>query len=109
MGNVEQGIRQKLQSALQIHLLEVINESPHHQGPADAETHFRILIVSKDFRELGNIQRQQMVYRILEEEMQGPVHALSQKTFTPEEWDQVSHPPSATPPCHKKIKRKHEY
>ncbi len=87
---------------MDISLLEVINESAFHQGPADAETHFRVLIVSKDFKGLGTVRRHQKVYQILKEELKGPVHAFSQKTLTPEEWSAVSTPAPASPPCHSK-------
>ena len=100
--SIEQKIREKLGSHLQLELLEVVNESPHHQVPEGAETHFRVLIVSKDFKDLGTVKRHQKVYQILKEELQGPVHAFSQKTFTPEEWKAISSPLPSSPPCQKK-------
>ena len=99
---VENKIRQKLQSHLHIELLEVINESPNHQVPEGAETHFRILIVSKDFEGLSTVKRHQKVYQILVEELQGPVHAFSQKTLTPSEWSALDTPVPTSPPCQKK-------
>ncbi|MDE0518100.1 MAG: BolA family transcriptional regulator [Oligoflexia bacterium] len=100
--NVEQQIRDKLTSRLQIELLEIVNESPYHQVPEGAETHFRVLIVSNDFKDLSTVKRHQKVYQILKEELQGPVHAFSQRTFTPEEWKDTNSPISSSPPCQKK-------
>ena len=100
--SIEGKIRQKLESHLNISLLEVVNESFNHQAPEGAETHFRVLIVSNDFKGLGVVQRHQKVYQILKDELNGPVHAFSQKTMTPEEWASVSAPVSPSPPCHKK-------
>ncbi len=100
--SVEDKIRQKLQSHLNIDLLEVINESPHHQVPEGSESHFRVLIVSKDFEGLSTVKRHQRVYEILGEELRGPVHAFSQKTLTPEEWKGVDSSVSPSPPCQKK-------
>ena len=102
--SVEQKIREKLVSHLQIELLEVVNESPYHQVPVGAETHFRVLIVSKDFKGLATVKRHQKVYQILKAELQGPIHAFSQKTFTPEEWKAISAPLTPSPPCQKKDK-----
>ncbi len=99
--SVEEQIKQKLNSHLNTALLEVINESAFHQGPAHAETHFRVLVVSEDFEGLSTVQRHQKVYRILAEELSGPVHAFSQKTLTPKEW-QGGVVVSPSPPCHKK-------
>ena len=99
--SVEEQIKHKLKSHLDTALLEVVNESSFHQGPANAETHFRVLVVSQDFEGLSTVQRHQKVYRILAEELKGPVHAFSQKTLTPKEW-QVGVTSFSSPPCHKK-------
>ena len=100
--NVEERIRQKLESHLDIYLLEVINESPYHQVPEGSETHFRVLIVSKDFKGLSTVKRHQKVYQILKEELKGPVHAFSQRTLTPEEWETIDSPAQPSPPCQKR-------
>ena len=100
---VTASIKQKLKSSFDIKLLEVINESPMHQGSKDSETHFRILIVSKDFKGLNTVKRHQKVYQALSEELAGPVHALSQKTFTPEEWEKLQTPLRGSPPCQHKV------
>ena len=99
--SVEEQIKQKLSSQLNIELLEVINESAFHQGPASAETHFRVLVVSLDFEGLSTVQRHQKVYQILKEELSGPIHAFSQKTLTPKEW-QEGPVLSPSPPCQNK-------
>jgi BolA protein len=100
--SVEDKIRLKLQTHLNIELLEVVNESPYHQVPEGSESHFRVLIVSKDFEGLSTVKRHQKVYRILGEELRGPVHAFSQKTFTPKEWKGMAPSVSPSPPCRKK-------
>ena len=102
--NVEGRIREKLQTQFHIELLEIINESPNHQVPEGSETHFRVLIVSKDFRGLSTVKRHQKVYQALKEELQGPIHAFSQKTLTPEEWGGVDSPVLSSPPCRKKAR-----
>ena len=100
--SVEDRIRQKLQDHLHVELLEVVNESPHHQVPEGSETHFRVLIVSKDFEGLSNVKRHQKVYKILDEELKGSVHAFSQKTLTPNEWGDIGSLVPSSPPCQKK-------
>ena len=49
------------------------------------ETHFKVRIVSDSFEGLKTIDRHRLVYVVLEEELLGPVHALSLETLTPEE------------------------
>lgn len=48
--------------------------------------HFEAVVVSVEFAGKSRIQRQQLVYQTLGDRMKGEIHALSMKTFTPEEW-----------------------
>jgi acid stress-induced BolA-like protein IbaG/YrbA len=49
--------------------------------------HFTALVVSPLFAGKSRLQKQQMVYDTVRKEiMDGSLHALSIKTFTPEEW-----------------------
>jgi acid stress-induced BolA-like protein IbaG/YrbA len=48
--------------------------------------HFEAVVVSVEFAGKSRIQRQQLVYKTLGVRMTGEIHALSMKTFTPEEW-----------------------
>ena len=45
----QQLISSRIQQALTLEHLEVINESDNHSGPANRETHFKCVIVSPDF------------------------------------------------------------
>lgn len=49
--------------------------------------HFEAVVVSDEFVGKSRIQRQQLVYKTLGDRMKGEIHALSMKTFTPEEWE----------------------
>ncbi len=79
-------------------LLEVVNESHMHRVPPQAETHFKILVVSKQFLGMSKVARQRLVYQHLHAELSSGLHALSLQTFTPEEWQQ-SPTPVASPAC----------
>jgi len=50
--------------------------------------HFEAVIVSDEFAGLSRIQRQQRVNKALGERITGDIHALSMKTFTPQEWQE---------------------
>jgi len=50
--------------------------------------HFEAVIVSEEFAGLSRIQRQQRVNKTLGERMTTDIHALSMKTFTPQEWQE---------------------
>ena len=48
--------------------------------------HFDAVVVSTAFAGKNRVQRHQLVYQTLGERMRDEIHALSIKTFTPEEW-----------------------
>ncbi|HHJ14945.1 MAG TPA: BolA/IbaG family iron-sulfur metabolism protein [Gammaproteobacteria bacterium] len=54
------------------------------QGDGD---HFEATVVSAAFEGKTKVQQHQMVYAALGDLMQGAVHALSFRTFTPEDWE----------------------
>jgi len=52
----------------------------------DDGTHFETVVVSNAFAGKSRVQRHQLVYQTLGERMREEIHALSMKTYTPEEW-----------------------
>ncbi len=49
--------------------------------------HFEAVVVSEEFVGKSRVQRHQRVYQTLGDRMRAEVHALSMKTFTPQEWE----------------------
>lgn len=47
--------------------------------------HFDAVIVSQEFEGKGMLQQQRFVFQMLGDKME-LIHALSMKTFTPEQW-----------------------
>lgn len=53
----------------------------------DDGVHFTAVVISPDFSGKSRVQKQQMVYAALGNRIHdGSIHALSIKTFTPDEW-----------------------
>ena len=48
--------------------------------------HFEAVVVSAAFAGLSRVKRHQLVYAALGDRMREEIHALSMKTFSPEEW-----------------------
>ena len=48
--------------------------------------HYKARIVSGAFRGLSRVRQHQLVYAALGERMREEIHALSMKTFSPDEW-----------------------
>ena len=89
--SIAAGITAKLTEALAPLSLDLEDESARHadhaamKGLAAGETHFRLTVVSDRFAGQNRVQRQRLVYRILADELAGPVHALALTALTPEE------------------------
>ena len=52
----------------------------------DDGTHFEAVVVSAAFVGKGMVQQHQLVYAALGDRMRAEIHALSMKTYTPEQW-----------------------
>ena len=57
-----------------------------HVQVAGDGAHFEAIVVSPAFAGLTRVRRHQLVYGALGDRMKEEIHALSMKTFTPEEW-----------------------
>lgn len=52
--------------------------------------HFEAVVVSAAFAGQSRVRRHQLVFETLGERMRGEIHALSIKTYTPEEWQSAA-------------------
>ncbi|HET6264205.1 MAG TPA: BolA family protein [Usitatibacter sp.] len=57
----------------------------HVQVTGDG-AHFEAVIVSPSFAGLTRVRQHQLVYAALGDRMREEIHALSMKTFSPDEW-----------------------
>jgi BolA protein len=76
-------------AALEPMTLDLTDESAKHAGHAGAapggQTHWRLSIVSRRFAGQPVVARHRMVYEVLGELMQHPIHALAITARSPEE------------------------
>jgi BolA protein len=82
---IETRIRERLAP---IHL-EVIDDGAQHAGHAGAASgggHYSVLVVSESFEGIGRVARHRLVYDLLQDMMQGAIHALALRTIAPSEW-----------------------
>ena len=83
--SVSTTIKKKLVEAFKPTRIDVIDESHLHAGHVGArpesETHFRIIISSDFFSGKTRIEKQRKIYKVLADELSGPVHALSIETI----------------------------
>ena len=79
-GSIENKIINTLNECMNISSLKILNESYMHNVPEDAESHFKIVIVSNDFSNLSQLKRHKLVYKHLGNIMDD-IHALSIQSF----------------------------
>ena len=99
MGPVEKIICEKLDKDLWPEVLEVTNESFMHSVPPNSETHFKAVVVSSFFTSKRQVQRHQLIYKILAHELAGGVHALALHTYSPVEWSDRAKEVPDSPNC----------
>jgi len=56
----------------------------------DDGTHFEAIVVSAAFEGKRMVQQHQLVYQALGDRMRAEIHALSMKTYTPQQWQQLN-------------------
>jgi len=74
---VEKRLRENLEGVTHLELQDLTGTKDHYQAT----------IVAAGFEGKSRVERHQLVYGALGELMQGPVHALTMKTLTPEQWE----------------------
>lgn len=96
---IQAAIEKKLQDAFDLSHFSVDNESHMHSVPPNSETHFKVVLVSDAFENKRSVARHQLVYGVLADEVQGPVHALAIHTYTTAEWAKANALAPESPNC----------
>lgn len=95
--------QQRLHEIININLSPVLfnieDETHQHSVPADAESHFKSVIVSERFNTLNRVARHRMVNQLVKEEFSKGLHALSLHLYTPTEWEKKNSAVPASPVC----------
>ena len=70
-----------------------------HNVEPGAESHVRVIAVSEVFEGLNLVKRHQVIYKLMEEELAGPIHAITLHTFTASEWEERNEETHPSPEC----------
>jgi BolA protein len=87
--STQETIETRLRERLAPIHLEVIDDGAQHVGHAGAASgggHFSVLVVSESFEGKNRVARHRLVYDLLQDMMQGAIHALALRTVAPSEW-----------------------
>jgi stress-induced morphogen len=95
--SIEQSLRVKIEAQFEpTHLLVVNDSHGHSRG---IETHFTVVVISPKFEGVSRLDRSRMVSELFDEERARGLHALTQKTFTPAEWEKIKDSFEYDPPA----------
>ena len=83
-------IKERLESEINSISLDIEDQGYMHKGHTahtEGKMHIWVEIVSDDFVDMNPIQRHQLIYTILSEELEGDLHAISLNLMTSSELD----------------------
>ncbi len=79
-------IKSKLNDKINIQRLDIIDESHKHVNHSQSNGgHFKVLIISDDFKDINLIGRHKMIYSALGDLIKTKIHAISINAKTPDE------------------------
>ena len=85
MSEIQDTIKKTLIKEFNPSVLKIVNESYMHSVPKNAETHFKLVIVSDSFNNISLVKRHQIIYKSLEDIMK-QIHALSINSYDEAEY-----------------------
>jgi BolA protein len=95
---IQQEITDLLQQTFVPTYCQVENESHMHNVPPGSESHFKVVMAATAFTGKRLVQRHQLVYGALTEQMV-KIHALALHLYTPEEWAAQGESAPDSPNC----------
>ena len=98
--SMHQQVEEKLNQQFVSGTIQVENESHMHNVPAGSESHFKVLVVSEQFKDKSLIQRHRLINQCLADELKSGIHALATHTFTENEWNDKQDQSLQSPKCH---------
>ncbi|EKE83882.1 BolA/IbaG family iron-sulfur metabolism protein [Idiomarina xiamenensis] len=99
MASIQLQIENKLRAAFQPTHLDVVNESHMHSHGSGAESHFKVVLVTSEFKGQRLINRHRAVNKILADELMNHIHALALHTYTEDEWCDLFDGARNSPAC----------
>ncbi len=95
---IQSQIEQRIKDKIDVTNMTLENESHMHNVPAGSESHFKLVLTSNDFEGKRLVQRHQLIYAALEDEMT-KIHALAMHLYTVDEWAKRNQESPLSPKC----------
>lgn len=97
--NVQNSIEDKLTEHFDPAFLEVTNESSQHNVPIGSQTHFKVVLVTRQFSGKRLLMRHKAVNSVLKDEIENHLHAIALHTYTDQEWERLYGDAPDSPAC----------
>jgi BolA protein len=103
MAQIKTQIEELLTQKLSPSVLQVEDESWQHGGGPQAQSHYKVIVVSEHFAGQKLLARHRLVQSVLSE-IVSRIRALSLHTLTPQEWQEAQATGTGfrSPGCHNK-------
>lgn len=96
---IQTQIDQRIKDEINVHHMTLENESYMHNVPEGSESHFKLVLVTDAFVGKRLVQRHQLIYGVLKEEMT-KIHALAMHLYSIKEWEERNALAPSSPKCH---------
>ncbi|CAL4323258.1 DNA-binding transcriptional regulator BolA [Buchnera aphidicola (Sipha maydis)] len=78
-------IQNKIKNKINTKYIKITNTSFMHKS-FNKNSHFQIIIVSKDFEKINILRRHQIIYNILSQEIKKIIHGIEIFAYSIKEW-----------------------
>ncbi|MGY4677700.1 BolA family protein [Pasteurella sp. P03HT] len=95
----QQELTERLFREFTPHFLHVENESHMHSSGRGADSHFKIVLVSEQFKGLTKVARHRKIYQFLADDLQQGIHALALHLYDNAEWETLGKVFPNSPNC----------
>jgi|TARA_Y100000310_G_scaffold312840_2_gene360549 BolA protein len=97
--SIQEAVETRIAADIDCQHLDVVNESNKHNVPVGSESHFRVVVVSGEFRDEKLIARHRRINALLADLLADEIHALALHAYTEEEWRAKHGDAPMSPPC----------
>ncbi|CAL4324835.1 DNA-binding transcriptional regulator BolA [Buchnera aphidicola (Cavariella theobaldi)] len=97
-------IKKNLKSNINIHLMDIYDDSTSHNHSENCLTHLIITIISDDFIKKNWVTRHRIIFKILKKTVKNKIYSITLNTYTIIEWKNKHDNKIGKIPCFKKIR-----
>lgn len=98
-------IKKNLKSNINIHYIDIYDNSASHSHSKNCLTHLNIVVISDDFIKKTWVNRHRIIFQILENTIHNKIYSITLDTYTIIEWKNKHDKNIFITPCLKKYSK----